>query len=457
MKPYCPHEPNARQQVFLQIAEEEALYGGAAGGGKSDALLMGALQYVHVPGYSAGLFRRTLKDLALPNAIKARLDNWLLGTNARWDEELNGYRFPTGVDKDGLPLADATIVFGYLSHPSHRLRYQGAEFQYVGVDELTQWDEADYLYLFSRLRKLVGSPVPLRMRAGTNPGGPGHEWVKARFVASGVDQEGGRYKRSPPSPEAIALAQELGETAVGAAFVPSFARDNPALDVASYRRQLLQLDPVTRRQLEQGDWDAVQSGEHFQADWFGYVDQPPPGLLWMRYWDLAGTEPHEANPDPDWTAGVKMAIERAADGTCRVFIGDAYRFRENPGGVERNVRTTAEADGKAVLVRIEQEPGSAGKNTIHTYGSRVLFGWDVAGLKKTGDKPSFWNPLAAAARNGLVYLVRGAWNRDFVAELCALPNGKKDQADAAGGAFALLQEDMDVANARALIAAMKGR
>src|SRR2546423_14589465 len=86
---YCPHDPslNPRQAGFLLVPNREAFYGGAAGGGKSDALLAGALQYVDVPGYAAILFRRTYTDLALPGAIMDRSHEWLRGTDATWTHE----------------------------------------------------------------------------------------------------------------------------------------------------------------------------------------------------------------------------------------------------------------------------------------------------------------------------------------------------------------------------------
>ncbi len=74
--PYCPEAPSVPQQVFLRTNAIEALFGGAAGGGKSSALLMAALQYVDIPNYSAMLFRRTLADLTLPGALMDRFRHW---------------------------------------------------------------------------------------------------------------------------------------------------------------------------------------------------------------------------------------------------------------------------------------------------------------------------------------------------------------------------------------------
>jgi hypothetical protein len=152
---YIPHKPTPKQLAFLLLDNQEALYGGAAGGGKSDALLMAALQYINVPGYSALLLRRSYTDLSLPGALMDRAKAWLLPSGARWRDGLKTWEFPSG----------ASITFGYLEKPGDEYRYQSTEFQFVGFDELTQFTEAQYRYLFSRLRRPYAVDVPLRMRS----------------------------------------------------------------------------------------------------------------------------------------------------------------------------------------------------------------------------------------------------------------------------------------------------
>lgn len=215
---WCPHAPTAKQREFLELGCLEALFGGAAGGGKSDCMLMAALEHVNEPGYSALIVRRTYKDLALPGAIMDRSHDWLRGTTARWQEIDKRWVFPSG----------ATLTFGYLDTERDKYRYQGAEFQFVGVDELTQFTESQYSYLLSRLRRLSNSRLPIRARCASNPGGIGHDWVFARFVD--------------------------GRTSEGRVFVPSLLSDNPHIDQNEYRAALAQLDETTRQQLEEGRW-----------------------------------------------------------------------------------------------------------------------------------------------------------------------------------------------------------
>jgi hypothetical protein len=145
---WCPHRPTTAQRRFLALDSLEAMYGGAAGGGKSDALLMCALRYADAPG--AGLIlRRTLADLALPGALMDRAHQWLQGSAATWSERDKRWTFPSGFK----------LTFGYCETPVDVYRYQGSEYQVICVDELTQWPEEPYRYLMSRLRRIEGSSV----------------------------------------------------------------------------------------------------------------------------------------------------------------------------------------------------------------------------------------------------------------------------------------------------------
>jgi len=394
---WSPHEPSERQRAFLDLDCTEALYGGAAGGGKTDALLMAALQYVNVPGYAAILFRRTYQDLALPGAIMDRANEWLRGSGAKWSEADHRWTFPSG----------ATVSFGYLQTDTDRYRYQGAEVQFVGFDELTQFSEVQYRYLFSRLRRLAGSSVPIRMRAASNPGGIGHEWVKQRFVNDHDDDN--------------------------RLFVPARLIDNPHLDYDEYLGSLNQLDAVTRAQLLEGNWDVLPSGNVFKREWFGSVLSERPTFLthWVRYWDKASTE-----DGGDYTAGVLIGR-----GAGLFYVIDVQRGQWSPAQRKTVVEQVTQLDAglyPRYSVWMEQEPGSGGKESAMSSVSD-LAGYDVHAETVTGSKVTRANPFAAQCEVGNVKLVAGAWNSTFLSELCAFPDGPyDDQVDAAAGAFAKL-------------------
>lgn len=410
--PYCPVVPTAAQSRFLLDLAPEALYGGAAGGGKSIALLMAGLQFVDVPDYRALLLRRTLTELQQPGGLLDVAMGWL-SADTCWQPTTNTFVFPTG----------STLTFGYLDHENAKLRYQGLEFQYIGFDELTHFTESQYSYLFSRLRRPAGdaplAAVPLRMRAGTNPGGPGHDWVHRRFIEPWTNTG----HTNPPR------AQRH--------FHPAFLSDNPHLDANTYRHSLEQLDPITRAQLRDGDWDIRPSGRMFQSAWFETIDasRVPQHGDTIRFWDLAATAKTPDN-DPDYTVGALVSYDHR---TKCYFIRDIQRLRDTAGRVERRVRQIAEHDGKSVRIHIEEEPGSAGKTVIHHYRTNVLNGWTVRGERPTGDKIVRAEPFAARAEHGEVKLVRAPWNQAFLDEAVLFPDSRHDdQIDAIAGAMTIL-------------------
>ncbi len=358
---------------------------------------MAALQYVHDPSYAALLLRRTYADLSLPGALMDRAHEWWQGTGAKWDDRTKTWGFPSG----------ATITFGYLENEKDKFRYQGAEFSFVGWDELTQFPETAYRYLHSRTRRKAGATYPIRIRGASNPGGIGHEWVRQRFIVEGEEQ--------------------------GRPFIPARLEDNPHLDREEYERSLMQLDPVTRAQLRNGDWDVLPEGRLFKREWFRLVDAvPATGIRWVRYWDMAATEP-KVGTDPDWTAGAKVGL--TTDGG--IYIRDLQRDRITPRHTERLVRATADEDGVAVPVWMEEEGGSAGKGVTDYYTRKVMQGFTFRGVRVTGSKVDRAGPLSAQAEAGNVHLVRGPWVNTFLDEICAFPSEgvHDDQVDAVSGAY----------------------
>ena len=395
---YIPHMPEPPQQAFLLLPQKEAFYGGAAGGGKSDALLMGALQYVDVPGYAAMIFRRTYAELALPEAIMARSHEWLAGTDAVWSGQDHQWTFPSG----------ATLNFAHVQFDNDRFNYQGAAFQYIAFDELTEFAEIVYRFLMSRARRpsgVSGSPVaavPIRVRGASNPGGLGHEWVKARFVDPVTSQ--------------------------GRPFIPAKISDNPHLDREDYIQTLMELDPLTRKRLLEGDWSVRPMGAMFREGWFKVVETlPAPVTRMVRVWDFAATE-EEGGNDPDYTAGAKMALLA----NRQITILDMERDRVLAGDVEKMVESAALRDGRRVPVVIKQEPGSSGKTVVHYY-KRRLIGYNVIGVPDTGSKEDRAGPLASQAQIGNVLLLKAAWNRAFLDEASQFPTKgvHDDQIDCA--------------------------
>jgi predicted phage terminase large subunit-like protein len=386
------------------LPDTEAFYGGACAGGKTDALLMGAIMGCHLTDFNAILFRKNLKMHQHASGLIPRSKNWLMGKGPVWNGSLLRWTFPSG----------ATISFGYLDSPDDHFNYQSSEFQYIGFDELPQIREDQFRYLFSRLRKLeTQKDVPLRVRTAGNPDGPYVLFVKRRYV---------------------------DEQTKIAKFVPARIDDNPGLEKETYRQSLMYLDPITRARLMEGDWEIQDTGRVFRRSWFAVVKSTPLGLDSIRYWDKAATA-HKKGKDPDWTAGVLMGKDK--DGFF--YILDVVHFRGTPAENEQTIRHTAEIDVKRAYVGnyqvwMEQEGGSSGVEAIDHYARKVLPGYVFHGDRVTKSKTERAAPFSSMAEAGNVKILSGAWDvLGYLDELESFPEADHDdRVDASSGAFNML-------------------
>jgi len=364
---------------------------------------MAALQFVHVPGYAALLLRKTFADLNQPGALIPRAFSWLGGTAARSYDGGKAWEFPCAGG------GTSVLKFGYLDNANDIYQYQSSEFQFIGFDELTHFREQDYRYLFSRLRKLKGVEIPLRMRSGSNPGGRGHEWVKRRFIQEGTKE--------------------------GRVFVPARLTDNPYLDQAGYIDSLSNLAPVVRKQLMDGNWEVRDAGNIFQREWFKIQDSLPANIeRWCRFWDLAATE-QKAGSDPDWTCGALLGLK---DGQW--WLKDMKRFRGTPKTNESIIHQTAMTDPPNTIIRMEMEGGASGKSLVDHYARNILCAFNFSGVKPLTDKVSRAGAFSSAAEAGNVILFSGQWVNAFLDEVDAFPEGNHDdQIDACTGAMEALK------------------
>ena len=401
-KPLITADGRSPQTDFLCLLHEtfEALYGGAAGGGKSEALFMAALMFVDIPNYNAIIFRRSFTDLCKPGALIDRSFQWLTGTGARWDGVNHTWIFPS----------NAKVAFGFLENDRDVYHHQSAEYQFLGFDELTQFTEFQYRYMISRARRLQGVNLPIRIRSATNPpnrlqtGEVHGTWVKQRFLVEGASR--------------------------GRVFIPATLDDNPALDKEEYLKSLSNLDPVTRAQLRDGNWNMDFEGNVFKRGKFAIVKVVPAELRKARFWDKAATKP-EKGKKPCYTVGLLLGEAQG-----RYYVLDVVRFQAGPADVEAQIKQTAQLDGYDVPVYIEQEPGSAGVDDIDYYQRQVLVGYNFHGVKTTGSKFERAGPAASAVDAGNFSLKEASWNTDFLDEVSAFPEGEfKDQVDALSGAF----------------------
>jgi len=249
------------QTEFLASSEQEVLYGGAAGGGKSYAMVADPVRYLNNPSANMLLVRRSTEELRELISVSKQL----------YPKAIPGAKFLER-DKTWVTPSGATLWMSYLDRDDDVTRYQGQAFNWIGFDELTQWPTPyAWDYMRSRLRTASGSNLGLQQRATSNPGGPGHAWVKKMFVDpskpneafDAVDPETGEVLVWPKSSK-FAVANDLvGKPMLKRKFIPATLFDNPYLaEDGLYEANLLSLPEHQRRQLLEGDWD-VSEGAAF--------------------------------------------------------------------------------------------------------------------------------------------------------------------------------------------------
>ncbi len=388
--PWIPanRKPQDKQALFLWHTHvREILFGGAAFGGKSVAMLSAALQYVDTPGYDALILRRTFRQLSQPKALISLSHEWLGGSAARWNGEKNQWVFPSG----------ATLTFGHMDHPNAKYDYQGAAYHFVGYDELTQFDEDMYTYLFSRRRRARG-----------------HEWVKKRFIPDDYLAADERTK----------FSRTWWKN--GRLFIPAKVEDNPAGDREEFELSLAELPALERAQLQHGDWKAHAAGR-FSRYWF------------KRFTDIGdairlsdnGTAIRKA--ELNWIATVDLAVSTkkkskytvvlsiATDALGRQYVTDVVRVQIPPEKVAPLLDTLCQRHEpwRYLFVGIEANGFQVAIVTEARRRDRYPHIPDVKELEPEGkSKLTRATPAIIKAEAGRIYVPEEApWLDDFFGEL----------------------------------------
>lgn len=426
------------QSSFLSSSADIVIYGGAAGGGKSWALLMEPLRHIkRVKGFGSVIFRRTTPQIRSEGGLWDTSEEMYPALKAEPKESSLEWVFPPHQNK---------IKFAHLEYEKNVLDWQGSQVPLICFDELTHFTQKQFFYLMSRNRSVCG--VKPYIRATTNP--DADSWV-AEFIAFWINQETGY-----PIPERSgvlrwfiringeiiwddsreALIQDYPEAIPkSVTFIPASLADNKILEQKDpgYRANLRALSLVDNERLEKGNWKIKpEAGTMFRREWFEILDEIPAGLRGhVRFYDMAGTEKSKKNTDPDWTAGCKMARDKD-----NYYVLDMIHVQRNPTDTDAIIEKTLEVDGYEVVQRMEQEPGSSGKKVIADYKRGMFRGYNYDGVPSTGSKVARANRASAAAGAGRIKLIRGPWIESFITEAEFFPDGPHDdQVDAFTGAF----------------------
>lgn len=427
------------QEQFLSTQADIAIYGGAAGGGKSYGLLLDPLRHYENPLFGGVLFRRNSTQFRAEGGLWYESMNLYRPLGAHPREAYLDWQFPHGM----------RMKFAHLENENSVYDWQGSQIPGLYFDELTHFSKFQFFYMLSRNRSVSG--VPGYVRATCNP--DVDSWVR-EFIDWWIDDDG--Y----PIPERSGVlryfirindaiiwgdsAEELQKT-YGAdelpksvTFIPSKVYDNKILieKDPSYLANLKALSFVERERLLGGNWNIKASaGTMFRQEWFKIVDAIPHGWTRaVRFWDRAGTKPHENNRDPDWTRG--LLLYQYPNNTF--IVGDLKSIRDTPGVVETLILNTASHDSISVAIGAQQDPGSAGKGEAE-YFTRLLAGYMVDIFPLTKDKVTRAKPVSAQCYHGNISVLRAPWNKDFFSELVNFPDGSHDDiVDTLSGAFNML-------------------
>lgn len=429
------------QEAFLASRADIVIYGGAAGGGKTYALLLEPLRHLNNGKFGGVIFRREAAQITNEGGL--------------WDTALAlypqcgaqpfkspklGLRFPSGM----------RLTFGHLNRETDVLAWQGSQIPFIGFDELTHFERSQFFYMLSRNRSDSG--VPGYLRATTNP--DADSWV-AELIAWWIGPDGypindrsGIVRWFLRIDDALvwgddprALERQHG-AALGDAksltFISARITDNPALlnNDPSYLANLRALSRVERERLLGGNWKIrPAAGLYFpRADAQILPVVPADVVAWARGWDFAATEPSDTNPDPDWTVGIKIGRRRNG----RYVIAHVVRQRVRAAKVRDLVQSTAAGDGYGVRISVPEDPGQAGKEQASNY-VQLLPGYPVMRRRQSSDKVTRAEPLAAQWQIENVDIVAGPWVETLLDEFEAFPDVKHDdQVDAAADAFATL-------------------
>lgn len=229
-------KPHKRQEQFASLPDTifEALYGGAAGGGKSELLLMLPVVrgWYKEPRFKGVIFRRTFPELE--SEIIVRSKDWYALAGGRYNEDKKRWTFPSG----------AIIQFGHVEYESDVRKYDTAEYNYMAFDELTSFTQGQYIYLTRTRCRSSSSRLPALARSATNPGNIGHAWVRDHFIK--------------PAPKNTIIVDK--QTRLKRIFIQSFAEDNPYLmsNDPQYVSRLESLPEAERQAKRYGSWDSFE-------------------------------------------------------------------------------------------------------------------------------------------------------------------------------------------------------
>lgn len=423
------------------------------GGGKSYCGLLRHLRWVDDPHYRGFIIRKNSVTLTKSGGLFDEARQLYKAFDPRVQVKLKEMKFvfPSG----------AEIAMSHLETEDDAEKYRGLQLSAAMIDEATQISEDHTLVVLSRLRSKAKMVPNLFLTCNPSPDSFLRRWIDWWIIPKGEENAG------RPNPERDGKVrwfirqnnemiwadtkEELLETygkdvlPLSLQFISATIYDNPPLIKANpgYLANLQGLKRVKKERDLYGNWDIREEASgFFKSEWLGEPVNPFDLEIVQRCraWDIAGSLPSEALPNPDWTAGVLLAKTKSG----MYIVEDVVRFRARYGEVIQKIIETAKSDPEGTSIILPQEPGQAGKAAGQMMIKDLLAEGFAARMRPSNkSKVIRFQPFSAAAEAGLVRYVHGAWNDMYFSELEAFDGGrdkKDDQVDATSDAFITLAQ-----------------
>lgn len=447
-------KPQPKQYEFLKNDSDICIYGGAAGGGKSYAMLLDPFHFINNKYGSYTIFRRNSTNID--------------GEGGLWKTALELYS-PFGIKTIGKPSFRITfpsgfsVRFAHLQYDETVLKYQGLQLPVIGYDELTHFTKHQFLYMLSRNRSPKNTGIKPYIRATTNP--EPDSWVR-ELLDWYINPETGYVIPERSGIKRYFLVEDdefcWGDTreeliekynlksksdklrVFSFTFIASSLSDNKALTDSDpqYESKLKLLGNVYGERLLKGNWNIKSSGGNiFKESYFkilNHIDLKDIVSI-CRAWDLAASEKTDENNNPDSTSSCLMARLKSGD----FCILDVTNDSLSPRNVRKKITDMAKLDAlnyKDINYKIflPQDPGQAGKSQADSY-IRMLSGYVVETDTVRGSKVTRVEPFTIQCEHGNVYMLKAQWNKSYVKQMVCFPYGvHDDMVDSTGDAFKML-------------------
>jgi len=445
-------KPQPKQEQFLSSPYDLVFYGGSAGGGKTWALLLDPVRHIKNPGWRGGLFRQSYAEMDKPGSV--------------WDESMDFYpqlgsRALGGKYRHIFP-SGAVLDFSYIDSDKTLKTYKGAQYATLYFDQLEELSQYQFLYMLSRNRTTCGIKPYTRATANPQPGWLADFidwWIAddgyANLARAGIPRwfvnvsDTIHWASTSEELERKFAHMEMPPIPKSVTFIPATVFDNPELLAKDpdYLSNLMALPYIERERLlgdreRGGNWKIVPAaGLLYNRAWYELVPTVPGGGVEVLYWDLAATEEDlQSSSKPSKTACVAIRYVKN-----NYYIRFVYSDYLDPAGVDRalvnissQIARECALEGTRLMVRWEEEPGSASKRESRRY-AMMLDGLDARGDRASRDKFVRGRAFSAASESGLVYVLSKTFAETWLNHMHNQPEiGENDIHDATTGAYNMI-------------------